>query len=130
ELVLALAGALVHGLPVAGLSPGLELLGEAWANRTGTVRDGWCGAGRVRRRSHQGKRRRVRAPGGRKRSGHAVCCPPGPSAGQRGAPLYRSLTGGVSPSPPGPFGKERFAPPAIIGSRHTFRGAMASREAS
>ena len=46
QQVFALQGAVVHGLPVAGLSPGLELLGQAWANGAGAVRDGGGRAGR------------------------------------------------------------------------------------
>jgi hypothetical protein len=54
DLLLEMGGtldrAVVHGLPVGGLSPGLELDGEAWANGTGAVREGRCGAGRRGRR--------------------------------------------------------------------------------
>jgi len=38
------------GLPVGGLSPGLELLLQAWTDRTGTLRDGWGGADGIGRR--------------------------------------------------------------------------------
>src|SRR5262249_61071381 len=49
----ALAGAVVHGLPVAGLSPGLEFLRETWTNRTGALGDGGRGTGRGRGRGRQ-----------------------------------------------------------------------------
>ena len=42
EESLTLDGAIMHGLPVAGLTPGLELLGQAWADGTGAVRDRRC----------------------------------------------------------------------------------------
>ena len=38
ELGLAFEGATMHGLPVGGLAPGLELLLQTRANRTGTLR--------------------------------------------------------------------------------------------
>ena len=47
EESLALDGALVHGLPVGGLTPGLELLGQAWADRARPLGDGGSRAGRV-----------------------------------------------------------------------------------
>jgi hypothetical protein len=37
ERRLAFDGPLMHGLPVGGLAPGLELLGQAWADRTGPL---------------------------------------------------------------------------------------------
>jgi hypothetical protein len=40
ELGLACEDAAMLGLPVGGLPPGLELLLQAWANRTGALRDG------------------------------------------------------------------------------------------
>jgi hypothetical protein len=40
ELGLAFQGSAMHGLPVGGLAPGLELLLEAGANRTRALRDG------------------------------------------------------------------------------------------
>src|SRR5205823_2514746 len=79
EEALALLGAVVHGLAVTGLPPGLELLGQAWADGAGAVRDGGCRAGRVRRRGGQGNSRRARAAGVRKRSGHDDRCSPEPS---------------------------------------------------
>jgi hypothetical protein len=80
---LALDGAVVHGLPIAGLTPGLELLGEAGANGTGAVGDGRRGAGRVRWHGVQGNPRGVREARTSKRSGHEERCSPGPSTGQR-----------------------------------------------
>jgi len=44
ELGLAFEGATMHGSPVGGLAPGLELLLEARANRTGALRQGRGGA--------------------------------------------------------------------------------------
>ena len=44
ELGLAFEGAAMHGLPVGGLPPGLELLLQAWANRTGALRKRRSGA--------------------------------------------------------------------------------------
>jgi hypothetical protein len=46
ELGLACEGAAMLGLPVGGLAPGLELLLQAWANRTGALGDRWGGADR------------------------------------------------------------------------------------
>ena len=43
-------GAAMLGLPVGGLSPGLELLVQAWADRTGALGDGRCGAEGIGRR--------------------------------------------------------------------------------
>ena len=40
ELGLALQGAAMHGLPVGGLAPRLELLLQPWANRTRALRQG------------------------------------------------------------------------------------------
>jgi hypothetical protein len=40
EFGLAFEGAAMHGLPIGDLPPGLELLLQAWANRTGALRDG------------------------------------------------------------------------------------------
>jgi hypothetical protein len=50
EFGLAFEGAAMHGLPVGGLAPGLELLLQARANRTGAVGDGWSRADRSIRR--------------------------------------------------------------------------------
>ena len=50
KLGLAFEGAAMHGLPVGGLPPGLELLLQAWANRTGALRDGRSGADGTGRR--------------------------------------------------------------------------------
>jgi hypothetical protein len=80
---LPLHGAVVHGLPVAGLTPGLELHGEARADRTGAVGKGGRRAGQVRERGGQGDPRRVRAD---RRTGlgcHANRSSPDSSAGQR-----------------------------------------------
>jgi hypothetical protein len=44
ELGLAIEGAAMHSLPVGGLAPGLELLLQAWADRTGALGDGRGGA--------------------------------------------------------------------------------------
>jgi len=49
ELSLAFEGAAMHGLPIGGLSPGLKLLFQARANRTGAVRDGRSRADRTGR---------------------------------------------------------------------------------
>ena len=56
ELGLALEDAAMLGLPVGGLPPGLELLLQAWADRTGALGDGGCGADGTGRRL--GRRRR------------------------------------------------------------------------
>jgi hypothetical protein len=56
ELGLTREGAAMHGLPVGGLAPGLELLLQAWANRARTLRDRRSGADGTRRRL--GRRRR------------------------------------------------------------------------
>jgi hypothetical protein len=50
ELRLAFEGAAMHGPPVGGLPPGLELLLQAWANRAGALRDRRSGADRTGRR--------------------------------------------------------------------------------
>ena len=49
ELGLAFEGAAMHGLPVGGLAPGLELLLQARANRTGALGQRRCGTGPERR---------------------------------------------------------------------------------
>jgi hypothetical protein len=46
EELLAPEGPLVHGLPVGGLSPGLELLFQAWTDRARRLRDGRSRTGR------------------------------------------------------------------------------------
>src|SRR5947209_4763793 len=56
ELGLAFEGAAMLGLPVGGLAPGLELLLQARADRTGALGDGRGGAGGTGRRL--GRRRR------------------------------------------------------------------------
>ena len=56
ELGLAIQGAAMHGLPIGGLSPGFEFLLQAWANRTGALRNGRSGADGAGRRL--GTRRR------------------------------------------------------------------------
>ena len=40
EEPLSLDSAMVHGLPVGSLAPGLELLGQAWADRARSQGDG------------------------------------------------------------------------------------------
>jgi hypothetical protein len=56
ELGLACEDAAMLGLPVGGLAPGLELLLQAWADRTGAVGDGRSRADRSGQRF--GRRRR------------------------------------------------------------------------
>jgi hypothetical protein len=55
EFGLALEGAAMHGLPVGGLAPGLELLLEARANRTGALRQRRGGTDRSDERSSRGR---------------------------------------------------------------------------
>jgi hypothetical protein len=76
----ALEGALVHGLPVAGGSPGLEFLGEAWTHRTRAIGQGRSGATRGRRGSQQRHPRRVKGDSGTRLDGHDDrCSPPQPA---------------------------------------------------
>src|SRR5262249_37346912 len=82
EKGLALNGAIMHGLPVAGLSPGLKLVGQARADGTGAVREGRCRAGGGGRRAAEWHAPRVRANRAGKRSCHAKRYRPEPSAGQ------------------------------------------------
>jgi hypothetical protein len=49
ELGLALEGAAMHGLPIGGLAPGLELLLQAWTNRTGALGNRRSGTDRTGR---------------------------------------------------------------------------------
>jgi len=79
----AFDGALVQGFPVASLSPGLELDGQARANGTRAVRERRGGAGGRWGRGRQEKPRRIRAARTNQRSGHANRCRPDLSAGQR-----------------------------------------------
>ena len=44
-MTIALNGSVMHGLPVGGLSPGLELLSQPWADRARSLGDGGSGAG-------------------------------------------------------------------------------------
>jgi hypothetical protein len=55
ELGLAFEGAAMHGLPVGGLAPRLELLLEARANRTRPLGQRWCGTSRTDGRSGCGR---------------------------------------------------------------------------
>jgi hypothetical protein len=55
ESGLAVEGAAMHGLPVSGLSPGLELLLEPRANRAGALGPGRCGTDGSQRRSGRGR---------------------------------------------------------------------------
>jgi hypothetical protein len=57
ELGLAFEAAAMHGLPVGCLPPGFELLLQAWANQTGTLRDGRSGANGTERRLGRRQRR-------------------------------------------------------------------------
>lgn len=77
-----LQGTLVHGLPVAGGAPRLELLGEARADRTRAIGKGRSGASRGRRRSQQRHPRWVKGDRGRRLDSHADRCSPAPSADQ------------------------------------------------
>src|SRR6516165_901970 len=79
---LALHGAVVHGLPVAGLAPGLELHGEARAHGTGAVGKQGRRAGRGSRRGGQRDPRGLRADRATRRDGHAGRCSPAASADQ------------------------------------------------
>jgi len=83
EAGFALQGAVMHGFPVAGLPPGLELLGQARTDGTGAIRDGRCRAAGGWRRGEQGDPPRVRANRASQRSRHANRCSPELSAGQR-----------------------------------------------
>lgn len=56
ELGLAFEGSAMLSLPVGGLPPGFELLVQAWANRTGALGDGRCGADRTGRRLRRRRR--------------------------------------------------------------------------
>jgi hypothetical protein len=53
----AFDSALVLGLPITGLPPGRELNGEAWADGTGTIREGRRGTSGGERRGGQGNPR-------------------------------------------------------------------------
>lgn len=85
---LPLKGAVVHDLPVAGLSPGLKLLGEARANGTGAVRDGRRGAGG----GGQEDRPRVSSNREGRHGAHADRCTRDRSTGQCSWPVYRMFT--------------------------------------
>src|SRR5512135_715249 len=75
EELLALDGPLVHGLPVGGPAPGLELRFQTWAARARSQGGGGSRTGRgVVVPSQEGDRRGVR-PGGRRRlNRHAAGC--------------------------------------------------------
>src|SRR5512135_2059977 len=75
EELLALDGPLMHGLPVSSLAPGLELLGQPWADRARPLGNGGSQTGRgVVVPSREGDRRGVR-PGSRQMPNkHAARC--------------------------------------------------------
>src|SRR5262249_38483815 len=97
-------GAIEHRLVVCGLAPGLELLGQAWANRARSLRDGGRGAGR------QGIRSGVRPGDEAILGGHGARCNrrrAGEPEPRMGLPkLYAMTTVPARPDPNGIGGRE------------------------
>ena len=72
---LAWDGPLMHGLPVGSLTPGLELLGQAWADRARPLGNGGSRTGRgLIVPSREGDRRGVRPGSRRMLNRHAARC--------------------------------------------------------
>ena len=81
-------------LVVAGLPPRLELDGEAWADGTGAVGEGWSRTGRARWPGRQGPPCGFRENSVGTVGGHANRCSRNRAAGHRSwnRPVYRMFT--------------------------------------